>query len=42
MRIEDQFRALVDKGEIDIGAASEAGVRHRTIKRLSRLVDAVE
>jgi hypothetical protein len=40
MRIEDQFRALVETGEIDITAASEAGIGQRTIKRLSRLLDA--
>jgi hypothetical protein len=42
MRIEDQFRALVDRGEIDIAAASEAGIGQRTIKRLARLLDADE
>jgi hypothetical protein len=40
MRIEDQFKALVERGEIDIGAASDAGIGQRTIKRLSRLLDA--
>lgn len=39
IRIEDQFRALVDRGEIDIAAASESGIGQRTIKRLSRLLD---
>lgn len=40
IRIEDQFKALVDTGEIDIAAASESGIGQRTIKRLSRLLDA--
>jgi len=42
MRIEDQFRALVEKGKIDIGVASEAGIGQRTIKRLARLLDVNE
>lgn len=42
IRIEDQFKALVDRGEIDFAAASEAGIGQRTIKRLSRLMDAKE
>jgi hypothetical protein len=42
MRIEDQFRALAERGEIDIGAASDAGIGQRTIKRLSRLLKAEE
>lgn len=42
IRIEDQFRALVDRGDIDIAAASAAGIGQRTIKRLSRLLDADE
>jgi hypothetical protein len=42
MRIEDQFRVLVDRGEIDMAAVSEAGIGQRTIKRLSRLLDAAE
>lgn len=42
MRIEDQFRVLVERGEIDIDAASETGIGHRTIKRLSRLLKADE
>ncbi|BBB70193.1 hypothetical protein UNDYM_5940 (plasmid) [Undibacterium sp. YM2] len=40
IRIEDQFKALVDRGEIDIAAASKTGIGQRTIKRLSRLLDA--
>lgn len=42
IRIEDQFRALVGKGEIDIAAASEAGIGQRTIKRLARLLGGAE
>ncbi len=42
IRIEDQFRALVDRGDIDIAAASVNGIGQRTIKRLSRLLDAEE
>lgn len=42
IRIEDQSRALVDKREINIAAASEAGIGQRTIKHLSRLPDAEE
>ena len=42
MRIEDQLRLLVERGEIDIDAASETGIGHRTIKRLSRLLKADE
>jgi hypothetical protein len=40
LRIEDQFKAMVERGVIDISAASEAGIGPRTIKRLSRLLDA--
>ncbi|MES2741673.1 MAG: glyoxalase superfamily protein [Pseudomonadota bacterium] len=40
IRIEDQFRVLVDRGEIDLAAASEAGIGQRTIKRLLQLLDA--
>ncbi|CDG83112.1 glyoxalase superfamily protein [Janthinobacterium agaricidamnosum] len=40
IRIEDQFKALVDSGEIDIAVASDAGIGQRTIKRLARLFDA--
>jgi hypothetical protein len=39
LRIEDQFRVLVDRGEIDIAAASEVGIGQRTIKRLARMLE---
>ncbi len=38
MRIEDQFRALVDAGAIDLAAAREAGMGHRSMKRLARIL----
>lgn len=37
--IEDQFRLLVQSGEIDIDSVREAGVGDRTLKRLTRLLD---
>ena len=42
IRIEDQFKALVGKGAIDIAAAREAGIGQRTIRSLSRLLDMVQ
>jgi hypothetical protein len=42
IRIEDQFRTLVERGEIEIAAASVTGIGQRTIKRLSRLLKTEE
>lgn len=42
VRIEDQLRALVDRGDIDIATASEPGIGQRTIRRLRRLLDMEE
>lgn len=39
LRIEEQFKLLVDNGEIEVEGVRRAGIGQRTMKRLAKLLD---